>query len=385
MLETKAVLVIISGILLVLVGLYSERSKGVVLIISRTVDKKVNIIYFGIFVLFWLFAVSVTDSYDISNYRYAYVGRIAHSKEPLFDLIQFSFHDAGWSFDAFKLIWVTLVSILLYLAIKRYSDAPGAVAALALIAPLTAFVTQMRSALVGAIVLNAFSLILTGKRKDRVIYFIIVVLGAQIHIISYAFLIFLLINPRENRTFRTIYYVIIAAITLVAFFFSNFYIQAIYDLISFLPLTGNNVIRTLSYFQGEGNHFRYAFFLICKHLLLFFLANEACEIQIKGESYESTAAQKYRMIREANMLLLLFLPITIISESFERIFNCFALLQYAVVFNSGKSKVLLLKRISWQQSLQSLMVIGIFFITGIELYFSPDDMIKILNSVKWPF
>ena len=386
MLETKAVFAIITGILLVFVGLYSGRSKGTVLIISGTfVRKKVNMKYFIIFFFFWIFAICVTDSNDLSNYRYAYNSRISHDKEPLFDIVRFFFHDQGWSFDDFKLIWVTLVLILLYIAIKKYSETPSAVAALALITPLTGFITQMRSALAGAIVLNAFSLILTGKKKDRVWYCIIIILSAQIHITAYAFLIFLFIKPKENRTFRTLYYVIIAVITLIALLFSTFYMQTIYNVFNALPISGNNAVRVLSYFQGEGVHFRYAFFLLCKHLFLFFLTNKACEIQIKEGHYENTEIPRYRMICEANKLMLLFLPITIISASFERLFNCFILIQYVVVFNVGNSKVLLFKRISWKKSLQSLMIIGILFFTSIELYFSSDDMVRILNSIQWPF
>ncbi len=386
MLETKGIAVVIAAFLLVILGLNNKRIYTVSLASGEPGSIKLDLKYFLLLTVFWLFAVSVTDSADISIYRWAYTERISHGKEPLFDIIQFFFHDQGWVFDKFKLVWISLITILLYTGIKRYCKVPAAVVALAIITALPGFITQMRSALVSAIFLNAFSLILSGRKKDRVLYCVIILLSAQIHIEAYSFLIFLLINPKENRVFRSIYYLFITAATLLSLFFSSHYGSLIYTIISALPIGGNAVTRVLSFFEGEGSHFRYAFFLVCKHLFLFILTDQACDLQMNSLSIVGgriNSEQEISMIREANSLMLFFLPITMFSASFERLFNCFCLIQYSVIFNVGQSKLSLFKKVIWPQSIQSIMVIGVFIITFIEWYFSPDDLIRVVNSIRW--
>lgn len=385
MLETKGFIVAAASFLLMAAGLHSKRRNLMAVTIGSLHKKTFCLAYLFIIASFWLFGVCVMDSYDISNYRWAYDARVAHGKEPIFDIVQFMFRDASWSFDSFKAIWVTVVAILLYRGIKKYSQAPGEVAGLALITVLSGFVTQMRSALVGAIFLNAFQFILSVNKRDRILYLAIVLLSAQMHIVGYAFLIFLLVSPNTNRSFRKLYYIIIFLLTAIALFETGVASSFIYSVMNMVPFGGNSVVRVLAYFQGEGSHFRYAVFLVLKHLMLFFLADRACEIQMNNQNELDSDIIKYRMIREANILMLTFLPITIISASFERLFNCFALIQYSMVFNTGKSKFTLLNKLSWGISMQTVMIVGVLFITFIEWYFSPGDMLRILNSLEWGF
>lgn len=122
------------------------------------------------------------------------------------------------------------------------------------------------------------------------------------------------------------------------------------------------------------------FFLICKHLLLFLLTDRACGIQMNNVS-DTFEKQRYSILRNSNTLMLLFLPITLLAPSFERLFNCFVLIQYAMVFNVGKEKVSLPK-VSLNISLQFIMVVGILCITFVEWFFSPVDLITILNSLE---
>lgn len=385
MLEPKGMFIAVIAFLFLLIGIYRKK------IILYTKVGPSKIIFFDFFydmsfVLFWLFAVCTTDSADLSNYRWAYEQRLSHGKEPLFDVVQFFFKDIGCSFDFFKLVWISVVVVLLYTGIKKYSKFPSAVFGLALVTMLTGFVTQMRSALVGAIFLNAFSLVLSERKKDRVLYAIIILLSAQIHILAYAFLIFLFVKPNKNMVFKKAYYIIIAIVTFSTLFLSRLpFINSIQTMLSF---EGMSVTRTMSYLQGGDSQFRYAFFLIVKHLFVFFLTNYACKIQLEivdKNDKENKNQKNARIIQEANTLMLVFLPITIQAASFERLFNYFILIQYATVFNEGKSKIIISDSKKMKLSLQSILVIGMLFITFIELYFSPSDMIRILNSVKWIF
>lgn len=385
MLEMKGIIVAIIAFLLLALGLYSQKYHSVFVIVSGTQRRPINLIYFMIFAYIWLFGVCVTDSYDIGNYKWAYNDRVSHGKEPFFDAIQFFFHDVGWSFEAFKVVWVSIVLILLYRGIKKCSKTPSAVAGLALVTVLTGFITQMRSALVGAIFLNAFQLILSGKRRDRILYLIIILLSAQIHIIGYSFLIFLIANPKKHTKFKKMYYIIAALAIMIALFGSSFFVPIIYRILNLFLIEGNGADRVLSYFQGESSQFRYAFFLTIKHLLLFFLADRACVVQMKEKGINYAEIQKFQIIRESNALMLIFLPITIVSASFERLFNYFILIQYSMVFNVGKSNIVLFKKYSLNINLQSVLVLGILLMTFVEWYFSPGDLIKMLNSLEWVF
>jgi hypothetical protein len=386
MLTFKAVFVIAVAFLLLIAGLF--RNSVSVLAVTHLKpsckSKRIDVLFLVVIGFFWLYAVLVTDSYDISNYRYAYVFRIAHSKEMLFDMIQFFFHDAGWSFDSFKLLWVTIVSLLLYSGIRNYSRAPGVVAALALVTVLTAFITQMRSAMVEAVFLNAFPLLYSGKKRDRFLYLGIILLCTQIHLISCAFLPFFFLRTKENVRIKKAFYVIVAVLTILAVFSSSIAYITISRLLTMLPMASDSLNRILGYFNGEGTHFRYAVFLICKHLLMFFLTDQACSFQLSYVTSEKDK-RELKMIRKANTLMLAFLPITVLSASFERLFSCFAIIQYAMVFSAGKQRLALRKNTYLKQSLQSVMVIGMLMITFVELYFSSSDLVRVLNSIQWVF
>ena len=385
MLNSTAVFVIFIGIMMFSLGLFCKGHRITFAGLHVHSDKKADVVYVLMFFIYWIFSVCVTESYDISNYRFAYDTGSSHGKEAVFDSLQLFCKDIGWSFDFFKAIWVTAVMLLLYFAIKKYSLFPCAVLALAIISPLTGFITQMRSALAGAVFLNAFSLLFSEKKKDKILYAIIIILSAQIHILVYAFLIFLLINPKESKTFNYVYYIVIAVVTVTALFFTSSYSEIIFSLIGRLPIPQVIIARVSEYFSGEATHFRYAFFLAAKRLFLFYLTDRACQIQEESCGNTGREHWKFNTVRDANKLLLIFLPIAMTSASFDRLFNCFCLIQYAMIFNVGKSKILLFKKVSWKQSMQSLLILGVVLFFAVELYFSPEDLVEILNSVKWPF
>lgn len=385
MLETKGILIATTVFCLLAIALFNSRQIRITTAGWFSERKRTELRYIVYMLLFWLFAACVVDSADLSNYRWAYENRISHGKEPLFDIVQFYFHDIGWSFDSFQILWASIISVLLFAGIKKYSKRPSKVVALAMITILAGFITQMRSALVGAIFINAFQLVISGKRRDRIIYLFVVLFSAQIHIVGYCFLIFLLINKNQVRAFKKPFYILIAFVTLVALFGSSFASSYINSVIRLFSSGGTNAQRALSYFSGEKSHFRYAFFLICKHLFLYYLTNDACKKQINESNMYANEESKSRIIREANTLMLVFLPVTILSASFERLFLCFAIIQYSMVFNVGRRRFSLFNRLSLSLSMQSVLVIGVLVLTITEWYFNSSDLVRILNSTEWLF
>ena len=215
MLKTSSIIIVAFAIILSTLGL-RKKNPQYTRISAGVLHGKVEILFVLIILFFWLFALGVKDSYDLSNYRFAYNARIPHGKEPLYDSVKSFFFDAGWSFDQFKSLWVTIVSFLLYRGIKGMGSQSSAVAALALLTVLTGFVTQMRSSMVGVIFINSFNLLTTGKNRDRIAYIIITLISAQIHSIGYVFLVFIFVKTREKREFTKVYYYIIGFLTLVS-------------------------------------------------------------------------------------------------------------------------------------------------------------------------
>lgn len=385
MLELQSLIIVVVIFSLLVITLTTKSGIEVTVKGFNSNRKRIDLIYVFLIFFYWAIAVGVKDSADLFNYRWAYDCQLSHGKEPLFDVIQFYLHQKGVSFDTFKFFWVSTISILLYTGIKKYCISPNKVVALALISILLGFITQMRSALVGGIFINAFPLILSGKKREKILYCFLILLASQFHIVGYCFLVFLIINRKESMTFKKVYYFIVAIITFIALFSSSFASSYIGNVIRFLSEDGANSSRVVNYFSGETSHFRYAFFLICKHLFFFFLTNKACDIQINETVVSLEECQRFRMIREANTLMLMFLPITMLSASFERIFNYFALIQYAMAFNIGKCYITFFEKISWKSILQPVMVFGTLFITFVELYFSSSDVVRMLNSIKWNF
>lgn len=381
MLEMKGVVIV--TFLLIMLTITLMINKKLVLSIKGRLSfiESVDLSYLLFIVLFWLLAVSIQDSYDIDAYRWAYDTHLLHGKEPVFDMLQIYFSYIDWSFDEFKTLWVTIIAILLYTGIKEYSESPHKVIALALITVLTGFITQMRSAMVCAIFLNAFQLILSGRFKDKVVYSIIILLAAQIHMVGYCFLLFLFIEKKKAVQFKYVYYIFVIFVTFVALFISDFASSYIYSFMIIFLKDAEGSARALEYFQGNTTHFRFGVFLLCKHLVMFLLTDKACEILIRESVNNFERKYQYIGIRKANSLMLVFLPVVILSASFERLFNCFALIQYAMVFEACRNSKILSRKINLRQSLVLLMIVGELIFLLVQLSFSPDDLLRILNSI----
>ena len=382
MLEMKGIVIV--AFLLIMLTITLITNKKMILSIKKNsfFIESIDLNYLLFIVLFWLLAISIQDSYDIDAYRWAYNKQLLHGKEPLFDILQLYFNYIDWSFDEFKALWVTIVAILLYTGVKEYCESPHKVISLALITVLTGFVTQMRSAIVCAIFLNAFRLIILGRFKDKVIYVIIIIFAAQIHMVGYCFLLFLLIEKKKAVQFKYAYYITVLLATLVALFISDFASSYIYFFMSFFLKDAEGSARALDYFQGNATHFRFGIFLVCKHLAMFLLTNKACEFLIKKSVDIMERKYRYEAVKKANSLMLVFLPITILSASFERLFNCFSLIQYAMVFEACRNEKFLSKKISLRQSLLLIMICSELTFFLVQLSFSPDDLLRILNSIE---
>ena len=379
-LERQAILVVALGLAVCCFGIFGNVKP----IPLRAGNKRIfnlDIQVLVVFIYLLLVAVLIRDSYDIFFYRSAYDERVSHGKEILFDSVSFLLKDIGVSFDGFLFLWNTAVMILLFTGIRKYTGDVAAVAALTILAPFTLYITQMRNSMVSVILLNFFPLLFTGRKKDRWIYALVVLLCAQIHIIAYGYLIFLLLKRKETRAFRSKYFLVVGIITLMAVAFSAAPAVSLNSLIMRLPIPSAISSRLLAYIGGEKTPIKAAIFLVIKHLFFYLFTDRACLLQMRERSLSEGDRKKYAIIREMNTMMLLFLPVAIVNASFERVFNCFIIIQYAMVFNVRKQKAGLSGKRATNLSMQFILLVVMIIFTAISVHSNPEDLSRLLNSI----
>lgn len=384
MLSIKGFVISILWILVFFMGISTIKLKNTIVSFPFK-NMQYEIRYFFIVIAFWMFGICVQDTYDIYWYRYLYENRMPHGKEPLFDLLQFSLHDLGVSFSVFRFLWITVIAVLLFRGIRKYADYPSYVFALSIFSILSSFVTQLRSAMVCAIILNIIPLLFTGKTKDRITYIIIVVLCAQLHIVGYAYLFLIVLKRGERRIYKGKYYILVAALTVLAIGMNSVFGNLTLRLLSYIPAleNTNSVSRIASSIDGIGAPIKSAVFLVFKHVFLYVLTDYACSRQLEDWTIEYRKRNVIEIIREMNMLFLLFIPIAIIDESFERIFNPMCFIQYAMIFNVRKEKVGLSSKISISIPMDYVLIGLTILMYIVSLKSNPDDFIRMMNSLSF--
>jgi len=332
-------------------------------------------------ILFTVFGICIKNSYDIGNYRWAYEQRLSHGKEPLFDTIRFFLRDRGVSFETFRILWILVVALLLYIGIRKYCKVPEQVVALTLVLVLFSFITQMRSALTFAVILNAFSLLFTGRRTDKLLYALIVILCGQIHIVSYVFLLFLIVRADGSRSYKGKYFVIVGLFTFVSLLMNTFMVDIVSAVLGFIPGGESIARRIISNISGVGAPIKSAIFNICKQLVLFILTDRACAMLIE----EAPVGKKsmYRVISEINTLSLVFIPICIVNEAFMRLFNPIAILQYSMILNVGHNRTEITKNLGFDVTMKTTIVCFTLFVLFMSIRGNPDDFVIIMSSIRW--
>lgn len=380
MFTTNAVIVLIIAAFFWLWGLNRTLLTGVAFSVPGIEEKRIPI-KFAIFMLFFLLlGIWIKDSYDLGSYRDAYVDRISHGKEPLFDLIRFFFFDRGVKFEEFKAIWIFVIAVLLYTGIQKYSERPEEVAAISLITVLLSFISQMRSAMALAIILNAFPLLFTGKIKDRILYAISVIICGMFHIVAFVYIIFLAVGIKKKRSFKTKYYIIIGAVTLFAIGMNAYFVKLVMMIASVIPTFGSIANRIIVSIEGVGTPFKASVFLIVEQVFLYLLTDRACGIQFEQEWFDN---RRYEVLREMNALSLIFIPVCILNASFLRIYNPIAIIQYALILNVGSSRAGLTRNFTWSQSMKSLLVLFALFVFAVSIHSNPEDPLKMINSIQF--
>lgn len=343
-------------------------------------DMNIRIKYLLTISFFLLFGICVKDTYDIGFYREAYVRRVSHGKEPLFDVIQFFFHDAGYDFDTFKSIWIIAVSILLYKGIKEYSKKPEQVVALTFVGVLTSFITQMRSALALAIILNIIPLLFSEKKRDKMLYGLLVIMCAQLHIVAYVFLLFLVVKSNGRRNCKRKYFVALGLLTIVTIGMNAYFVNFLIFILGYFPVLSSMTLRMVSAVSGVNTPIKASIFLVFEHFFLYMQTDRACWIQMEEQPKE---VRKYEVISQINTLSLVFIPICILNESFTRLFNPIMLLQYAMILNVGHKNGGISKSLLFNVNMKTIIICFTVFVFGVSLHSNPDDFLRMMRSLQF--
>lgn len=345
---------------------------------SNVLQSNVRFKYLVIIILFLTLGILITDSYDIGFYKIAYEQRIPHAKEPLFDFIQFFFHDIGCSFALFKSFWLFLISLLLYKGVKVFGQKPEQAIALSFFIVLLNFITQMRSSLAFAVLLNCIPLLYSNKPLSKVLYAFFVVLCAQMHAVAYMFLLFLIVKKDGHRQYRKVFFVVLGCLSLLIIGFNTSFVKIVSVLLSYAPISLSLSSRIVASISGIGTPIKASLFLICKQLFLYFLTDKACAIQAKNDAKSSG---KYEAIGEINTLSLAFIPICLVNASFLRIFNPIALIQYAMILNVGYEKFSISKRMAFKVTMKTVLLCFSLFVLFVSVHSNPEDYIRSIGSI----
>ena len=285
-----------------------------------------------IMVLCWIVIAMSMDSRDIYNYRRAYDGGILRGKEPLFDLLQWTFYSLGVPFAVFKLLYSTTIWFLLYKGLKNYTVELALAAAIFVLGPMMGYGTQMRSSMAGAILLNAIPLLM--KKDEKVWkYCALVAFASLFHLMAVFYFIFLIPKywKTSARKFRN--YMYILAVLLIPFLL--LVRIPIYKLLILLQTWTNIGVlgRLARYFSGEmGPNIKGFLFTSCAHFVGFLATDRMCSA-MQSVRKKATRQQREAMLlnsyavgylRKLNSLLLLIIPCYVLCLQFDR-FNSYYL------------------------------------------------------------
>lgn len=170
--------------------------------------------YVCIFVIF----VFNSWSQDDMAYRRIYSGYYGLSHEPGFDLICKICFDRGIPYETFKMVFVGVAIVLLLVALhKAFRNSSNRAYSLILLYPLLPLVELLRNLMAISIVSCGIAWYFSRERetvKNKIIYIIVILIGATFHYNVLFFLILLLTNekPPQKSTYLQIIVISFASI-----------------------------------------------------------------------------------------------------------------------------------------------------------------------------
>lgn len=337
-----------------------------VCIVCLCLDKKKES-YVLMLVMMWIIMVSVTDSYDINNYRFGYENNLLIGKEPLFDAIQIAFYSTGASFEIFRITWETVMLVLLFFGIKKYTEYYGLALVLFFILPFSGFTTQLRSSMAAAILIVGFYLLLRREKWDLLKYAVVVFFASLIHRMALFYLLLLIpcLTKLDAKRWKIIMYIVSFVATIVVFLCIEFMGQIIGAISEHVNSAYVNELmgRIYDYFQPEKrSNFTGFSFNTCRHLISYGVTAFMCsELERNSSQSSFYSKQALQVVKKINATMLILIPLYAVSMQFDRFLNYFLPLCYGVIAQGYmESKKLGVDRRKCQIALALLLSCNVF-------------------------
>lgn len=345
--------------------------------------KKSDISYWSILFFCWLLMFVVTNSYDLSNYRWAYENGIPHGKEKTYDILQEIALNMGCNFYLFKFFWQSLTIVFLYQGLKKYTEYKALLAATFLIVPfLTGFQTQMRSSLAGAIVIFAFPYLFEETKKGVLKYIIWVILAASIHIMASFYLIFLIIpllkiNERRLHII-SIFLSVVATLTIHGVF------EYSTEIIQLVANVSNENLKSILYrvtiyldpkMRSNLTGFMFSFL---HQAIVWFLTYRSCKVMTRCNS---AFCREAIVICKMNDIMLLLIPFYVITLQVNRIFYYFLPVCYGAIIQYVIDRRKVIKKRFSEAWMLILLYGTTVFVYFVGIYSNPEEFVKIIKGI----
>ena len=299
--------------------------------------KKSKQLYACIVFFCWIAIAFCMDSNDVANYRYAYDAMIRRGKEPVFDAIQVFFASIGTPFELFKILYGTVITLLLYKGLKQYTEYSAFAAAIFLLGPMLGFSTQMRNSMAGAIIICATILLFKPGKKNTLLFCGCVLLAMMFHTTAVFYFVFLIpkLLPISVKKFRVLIYMAVAALLVAFVMFKGLISDLLYAVQAAMGGSAIQVLvlRAAQYFGGGYSPNMTGFlFNAINHVVIFAVTEWTCCQMRKMPAECSSFYDAYAldMVQKLNLIVLLIMPCYAISMQFDRFFNYFVPVCYGV-------------------------------------------------------
>ncbi len=255
-----------------------------------------------------------TYSGDYENYKYVYQylsgGSLYFEFEPLYTLLMIISLKIGLSFEQFRIILAILYCVLLYIVLNEYTDESLFCIALFLVFPFPYFVSVLRAGIACLFIAHAVKRL--HNENNGIKKFIFWLLVATLFHYTSLFFVVLLLFKNSNNNIKKIGYLVALIIVISIAYYSGF-------MYKFISMFVNNY-RVTKWLDPNNVSIKEKISL--KWLLyeaIIIIMNIGFVKIFKGKIKEDSNRHIANTIYNANLMMIMLLPLSVISVVFFRV------------------------------------------------------------------
>lgn len=337
-------------------------------IVFNSIQKKLK---FSVFIFFIFMCILAGFNYWNAD-RWAYesfYNTVLH--EPLFNAeLGFNFLNRisimlGLSFDSFWLIYFIIGLSLIYRVIYKYTTHPGFALSLYFIFPFLMDVVQIRNFMMMAIVVSAVFLLTEKTRKNIIVYILLCLLAATIHVAALFYVLFALVPFISKEKLLKIVLVGVPIITILTASIIPIIIQVLpFVEDSLIIYTRSNISTSLAIF--------FIFYFLGGIMLIFSLYKRFNTTSIKYKISHDFA----EVILKINILIFMAYPFILYTIDFFRLAQNISVLNYVFFTN-----VLFIRRNKIMSDLLVNIAAVIYFLLPTFIFYSGTNFYTVVRAV----